>query len=79
MLWIYTRGPESLRLETRFDNSTGEYVLISYSEDGGQQLTERFKDGASFRSRLIALENRLESEGWDHPEAPVFLRDGWRL
>jgi len=79
MLWIYARGQASLRFETRFDNDTEEYVLISYREDGTQHQTERFKDAASFKRRLIALEKQLTIEGWHYTGAPLLLRDGWKI
>ena len=33
MIWIFERGEESLRLETRYDNETTEYVLILHHPD----------------------------------------------
>jgi hypothetical protein len=79
MLWIYARNEQSLRFETRFDNETEEFILISYNEDGSQQQIERFKDEVSFKTRLIGLEKWLTIEGWHHTGAPVFLRDGWKI
>src|SRR3982751_5386247 len=29
MIWLFERGDEVLRLETRVDNASGEYVLVS--------------------------------------------------
>jgi len=77
MLWIYQRGPESLRVETRFDKDTDEYVLIVYREDGTQQA-ERFKDPASFRTRLEMLEKQLDRERW-HSDGVRLLDDGWKI
>lgn len=79
MLWTYARSQESLRLETRFDRDTEEYVLIFQGESGGQQHIERFKDAALFQSRLVSLEKQLERDGWHSSGAPVFLRDGWKI
>ena len=78
MLWIYGRGQQSLRLETRLDQQTGEYVLISYHDDGSQQV-ERFNDATSFQNRLGALEKQLVTEQWQITGAPILLRDGWKL
>jgi hypothetical protein len=78
MLWIYARGQESLRIETRFDNGTGEYVLIFYRDDGSQQI-ERFQDPDSFGSRLETLEQQLNTEAWRSEGPPMVLRDGWRI
>jgi hypothetical protein len=79
MLWIYARGEQSLRLETRFDNETAEFVLIIYPEDGSPRRVERFKDTVLFRERLAALEDELESERWHLDGTPVLLRDGWKI
>jgi hypothetical protein len=77
MLWIYQRGPETLRVETRFDNDTNEYVVIVYREDGTQQA-ERFKEPASFRTRLEMLEKQLDRERW-HSDGVRLLDDGWKI
>jgi len=77
MLWIYSRGDQSLRLETRFDNETQEFVLISFEQGGSQ--TERFKNADSFRRRLEGLEKQLEFENWQRDGPPVLLRDGWKI
>lgn len=79
MLWIYTRGAESLRIETRFDADAEEFVLISYAAAGKQPLMERFRDVAAFKRRLIALEKELKGEGWQHVGTPLLLRDGWKI
>lgn len=78
MLWIYARGQESLRIETRVDKETGEYVLIFYRDDGNQQ-TERFSDSDSFGNRLEVVERQLNLEDWHSEGPPMVLRDGWRI
>ena len=78
MLWIHARDHEWLHVETRFDNESHEYVWIFYRGDTSQQQMERFKDAASFQSRLVALEKQLAIEQWHADGAPVLLRDGWK-
>ena len=77
MLWIYQRGSEMLRVETRFDNETKEYVVIVYREDGMQQAA-RFKDAALFQMRLETLEKHLDRESWQS-DGVRLLRDGWKI
>lgn len=77
MVWIYLRGSESLRVETRFDNETNEYVLNVYREDGTQQAA-RFKDAALFQARLETLEKDLDRESWQ-ADGVRLLRDGWKI
>jgi len=78
MIWIFQRGEESLRLETRYDNETTEYVLILHHPDGSHQ-TERFNDSVTFQTRLDSLDRRLGSENWQYVGAPVLLRHGWKV
>ena len=78
MIWIFERGNESLRLETRYENDTAEYVLIVHHPDGSHQ-TERFNDRVTFQTRLDSLEKKLGRENWHYVGAPVLLRDGWKL
>jgi hypothetical protein len=78
MIWIFKREHESLRLETRYDKETSEYVLIVHSPDGRQEI-ERFNDGATFQTRLDTLDKRLSRENWSYVGAPVLLRDGWKI
>jgi hypothetical protein len=78
MIWIFEREPEeTLRLETRYDNDTSEFVLIMHRPIGGPQI-ERFTDAVTFRERLEILETQLEADRWK-PKGPVFLHDGWKM
>jgi hypothetical protein len=61
MLWIYERSNQILQVETRFDDSNKEYLLIIRPLDGTEQV-ERFRDAASFQTRLSNLERQLEDE-----------------
>jgi hypothetical protein len=78
MIWIYQRNNEVLRLETRFDNATGEYVLIQHRPEGAQDV-ERFLTEDDFRARLTKLSAALEEAKWNSQGPPLFLNDGWRL
>jgi hypothetical protein len=77
MVWLFERGEQTLRLETRFDAVSEDYLLIVHRTDG--TAMERFADADAFRSRLEILERQLEDERWQRAPAPIFLRDGWRL
>ena len=77
MLWIYERSSQTLRIETRFDNATKEYVLITRRPDDTEQV-ERFRDPASFQTRLDSLERQLETEEWQSRSVTA-LHDGWKL
>ncbi len=75
-MWFFERDDQSLHLETRYDNDTGEFVAIVYWPDGTEK-TERFTELAAYRTRLIALERQLEDERWARKGGPVILPDGW--
>lgn len=76
MLWFFERNDQSLRLETRYDNDTSEYVLILNWPDGHEE-TERFTDREEYRLRLVALENSFETQRWVRHGPPMILPDGW--
>ena len=77
MLWIYQRGSEFLRVETRFDNDTEEYVLVVHGKDGTDR-EERFENPDSFHIRLLVLETQLDRERWQSNGVRL-LRDGWKI
>ena len=76
MLWLYERDNESIRLETRYDNDTREYVVVVHYPDE-RQLTERFPTPEACREWLISLENNLDAEDWIRRGPPMILPDGW--
>lgn len=76
MIWFFKRDDDVLRVETRFDNDTREYVTVLHETDGSQK-TERFKDAESFGAYLLSVERRLASEHWQQAGGPQFQREGW--
>lgn len=76
MLWFFERDDESLRLETRYDNDTSEFVVIVRHPDGREE-TERFSDGNEYRAWLDTFERSLEHQHWTRPGGPVIMPDGW--
>ena len=78
MVWFFARGTQSLRVETRYDADTREYVLVLPRENGEEQV-ERFADVEAFRTRLEALEEQLQADHWTAVSPPMLLKDGWKL
>ena len=77
MIWSFERGDEVIRLETRIDNSKGDYILvIEWAERPPE--TERFTDYAAYQARLMALERELAADRWTLIGGPKILADGWR-
>lgn len=69
MLWFFERENQSLRLETRYDNETAEFVVMVQWPDGREQ-TERFTELETCRSWLAAFDNAVEAERWK-PNGPL--------
>ena len=79
MIWMFERGEESLRLETRYDNATAEFVLIRHQLTGDPHV-ERFATEEAFRRRLDIVEKQLADEHWTSQEGgPILLNDGWKI
>jgi hypothetical protein len=77
MVWFFERPGASLRIETRVDSLTGEYVL--QVERPGQPTTiERFKDPQAFERRVLSIEQQLTAERWTQVGGPEILPHGWR-
>ena len=76
MLWFYTRGTESLIVETRYDNDTLEYVA-TISDHGKPEETKRFSTAVEYREWLVSLERDLADQRWTRDGTPHILPDGW--
>jgi hypothetical protein len=76
MLWFFERDDQQVKLETRFDNDTQEYVAIVRWPDGREQ-TERYATAVAFKERLVALERELETERWHRTGPMIVQADGW--
>jgi hypothetical protein len=78
MIWLFERGAEALRLETRFDSVHGDYVLVIFWADERVE-TERFRESAEFDRRLRTLEQQLATEHWMQVGPPTILSEGWKV
>ena len=76
MIWLFERGNDVVRLETRVDAS-GEYVLITTWADR-EPTVERFHDHAEYDARIRTLEGQLAADHWLQVGSPTILADGWR-
>ena len=77
MVWFYTRNQQSLTVETRYDNSTNEFVGI-LTGLAGPRITKRFSTAEAFREWLESLERQLADQKWKADGEPHILPDGWR-
>ena len=76
MIWFWSRDSQEMRLETRYDNDTSEFVLIVHYPDGRQQM-ERFSGSTEYRTRLQVLEQQLEAERWTSSGRPLIVPEGF--
>jgi hypothetical protein len=75
MLWFFTRRNQALQLETRYDNTTAEYVGIIRHADGHEEV-QRFKDLGTYGVWLGMFERRLLRDRWSRGGVAI-LADGW--
>jgi hypothetical protein len=76
MLWFYAQAEREAQIELRFDNRTGEYVLVIDWPDRREE--ERFATIVLFRQRLRELEAQLRAERWSRHGSVMIVPDGWR-
>jgi hypothetical protein len=77
MIWLFERGDRIARLTTRFDTTSGEYVLEMEWSDG-LATTERFTDFGGFQARILTLERQLVSEEWRQSSgSPQLIAADW--
>jgi hypothetical protein len=77
MVWFYERSDGALRIETRFDSATKEYIL-EVAWPGRSPTMERFSSSVAFETRVLALEGQLATEHWQQVGSPEILPHGWR-
>jgi hypothetical protein len=77
MVWFFAKGNDSVRIETRFDNTAREFVLEVVWPDR-PLATERFSNLDKFQSRVLALEAQLEAEAWAQVGNAAIQPHGWR-
>jgi hypothetical protein len=76
MVWFFGRGSEVIRVETRIDSASGDYLVEVAKPDGAVE-TERFSDRDVFQQRLEAIEAQLQAQSYVQLGAEV-LPPGWR-
>jgi len=76
MLWFYSQDMMTVRIETRYDNRTAEYVLVVHWSDDHRN-EERFATEVLFRNRVLAFEAQISAEGWKRNGPPIILPEGW--
>ena len=75
MVWFFQRGDDSLRIETRRDRKSGEFLLILRQSDG-TELVDRFKRKGKFQKRLDDLERKLRANRWAASGAAALPQPG---
>jgi len=79
VIWLFEREDEVLKIETRYDNDTSEFVAIVHYPDA-QQMTKRFTDVDAYGRWLEQFEQSLAEGDWTRDSSgPVIVRDGWPI
>ena len=77
MIWLYERGAEVLRVETRFNNLSSQFELVWHRPDGTAE-SEFFATEDQFRQRLESIEAALKTDHWNINGSPQVLSNGWK-
>ena len=77
MIWLYERGDQVLKIETRFDKDSLKYELVWHDPDGSVRR-ESFETEEAFRVRLENAEATLRKQEWFSSGPPRIDIDGWR-
>ena len=75
MVWLWARGAQELEVLTQYDS--GGYFILKLTWPDGRSEVERFPDLATFKTRLLALEQELHAASWKNTGPPVILPEGW--
>ena len=76
MLWFFERDEERIRVETRYDEQGGTFIVTMHWPDGRDEL-HRFDAEEACRTWLRELEAKLRTEAWTQDGPPIILPYGW--
>lgn len=77
MVWFFHRSGQDMRVVTRFDRRSEEYVLEVHWADRPPEH-ERFASFEAFNQRVQALQAELTGNRWMQSGPPALLAHGWR-
>ena len=77
MIWLFERGHEAIRLETRFDRPSDEYTISITWADAATTM-ERYPAFAEFHARIMALEQRFSTDHWAQVGSAQIIPGDWR-
>jgi hypothetical protein len=77
MIWFFQRAGAEMRVVTRFDQTSGEYV-VEVAWPGRDTAIERYTDYDAFNQRVQRLHKELMESRWIQHGTPAIISDGWR-
>ena len=77
MVWFFQRAGLEMRIVTRFDRSSREYV-VEVEWPNRPAAIERYADYEAFNSRVQKLQVELLESRWEPHGMPALIADGWR-
>jgi hypothetical protein len=72
MMWTFRRGDVIVWLQTSYDITTHEFVLLMTGSDRSPN-SERFRTIRRLRARVLEVERQLAEEHWTQIASPVML------
>jgi hypothetical protein len=77
VIWFFQRADEEMRVITRFDRNSEEYVVeIEWPQR--DKIIERYTDYGAFNVRVQRLHMELLESRWAQNGTPAVMNDGWR-
>jgi hypothetical protein len=76
MIWLFERGEQAIKLETRYDKKRKEYCVTITRPDAPPQI-ERYSIFSEFHTRILALEQQLETNQWRQTGRPTVIPSDW--
>jgi hypothetical protein len=77
VIWFFQRSGQEMRVITRFDNASAEYIVEVEWPDR-DRVIERYADYGPFNARVQRLHVELVESQWQQDGTPELLGDGWR-
>jgi hypothetical protein len=77
VIWFFQRAGAEMRVVTRFDQTSGDYVVEVEWPDR-DRTSERFADYDAFNQRVQRLHAELLESRWMQNGTPALISDGWR-
>jgi hypothetical protein len=77
VIWFFQRAGAEMQVVTRFDQSSGDYIVEVAWPDRDKTI-ERYAEYEAFNRRVQRLHTELLESRWLQNGTPALISDGWR-